>query len=82
MKGLDVMACLLVAYASASAVSSTYAIDDTACSWPGACRNFDGIGAISGGGATSVLLRAYPEPQRSQILDFLFLPGYGASLQV
>jgi len=26
----------------------------------------------SGGGATSVLLKDYPEPQRSQILDFLF----------
>ncbi|CAE8624763.1 unnamed protein product, partial [Polarella glacialis] len=43
---------------------------------------FDGIGAISGGGATSRLLVDYPEPQRSQVLDYLFKPNYGASLQI
>ena len=43
---------------------------------------FDGIGAISGGGATSRLLPDYPEAQRSQILDFLFKPSFGASLQM
>ncbi|MEU8510720.1 ricin-type beta-trefoil lectin domain protein [Kitasatospora sp. NPDC048722] len=43
---------------------------------------FDGIGAISGGGGNSRLLADYPEPQRSQVLDYLFKPGYGASLQV
>lgn len=41
---------------------------------------FQGIGAISSGG-TSRLLYDYPEPQRGQILDYLFLPNYGASLQ-
>ncbi|MGO9114739.1 MAG: hypothetical protein ACLP9L_36445 [Thermoguttaceae bacterium] len=41
---------------------------------------FDGIGALSAG-ASSRLLIDYPEPQRSQILDFLFKPKYGASLQ-
>jgi galactosylceramidase len=41
---------------------------------------FDGIGAVSGGGATSVLLKDYPEPQRSQILDLLFKPKFGASM--
>ncbi|MFB7710132.1 galactosylceramidase [Streptomyces sp. NPDC056105] len=48
----------------------------------GTGRVFDGIGAISGGGGTSRLLVDYPEPQRSQILDYLFKPGYGASLQI
>ena len=43
-------------------------------------RTFDGIGAVSGGGATSVLLKDYVEPQRSQILDYLFKPNFGASL--
>ncbi len=43
-------------------------------------RQFDGIGAVSGGGATSVFLMSYPEPYRSQILDFLFKPGFGASM--
>ncbi|MFF2750537.1 RICIN domain-containing protein [Kitasatospora sp. NPDC058048] len=45
-------------------------------------RAYDGLGAISGGGATSRLLVDYPEPQRSQVLDYLFKPGYGASLQM
>jgi hypothetical protein len=45
-------------------------------------RTFDGIGAISGGGGNSRLLIDYPEPERSQILDYLFKPGYGADLQI
>jgi O-glycosyl hydrolase len=45
-------------------------------------RTFDGVGAISGGGGNSRLLIDYPEPERSQILDYLFRPGYGASLQI
>ena len=48
----------------------------------GTGRTFDGIGAISGGGGNSRLLINYPEPQRSQILDYLFTPNYGASLQI
>jgi galactosylceramidase len=43
-------------------------------------RQFDGIGGVSGGGATSVLLKDYPEPQRSQILDLLFKPDFGAAM--
>ena len=43
-------------------------------------RIFDGIGAVSAG-ASSRLLIDYPEPERSQILDYLFKPGYGAALQ-
>ncbi|MGD0464632.1 MAG: galactosylceramidase [Tepidisphaeraceae bacterium] len=43
-------------------------------------KRFDGLGSVSGGGATSVLLKDYPEPQRSQILDLLFKPKFGASL--
>src|SRR5580704_834009 len=43
-------------------------------------RIFDGIGAVSAG-ASSRLLIDYPEPYRSQILDYLFRPHYGASLQ-
>lgn len=43
-------------------------------------RVFDGLGAASAG-ASSRLLIDYPEPQRSQILDYLFKPGFGAALQ-
>ena len=45
-------------------------------------RVFDGVGAISGGGGNSRLLVDYPTKQRNQILDYLFKPGYGASLQI
>ena len=45
-------------------------------------RTFDGVGAISGGGGNSRLLIDYPEPQRSQVLDYLFKPGYGAAVQI
>ena len=43
-------------------------------------RTFDGVGAVSGGCATSNILRDNPEPQRSQILDYLFKPDFGANL--
>ena len=43
-------------------------------------KRFDGIGAVNGGGATSVLLKDYPEPQRSQIMDMVYKPMFGASV--
>lgn len=43
---------------------------------------YDGIGSVDGGGATSVLLKDYPEPQRQQILDMIYKPKFGASVQV
>jgi len=43
---------------------------------------FQGVGAISGGGGNSRLLIDYPASQRQQILDYLFKPGYGASVQI
>jgi hypothetical protein len=46
----------------------------------GTGRVFEGIGGVSAG-ASSRLLIDYPKPQRSQILDYLFKPDYGASLQ-
>ncbi len=46
----------------------------------GAGRVFDGIGAVSAGASTRLLVD-YPEPVRNQILDYLFKPYYGASLQ-
>ncbi len=72
-------ASLLLCAASAvgaarSAPATSYSIDDTA----GPGRTFDGIGGLSGGGATSVLLPSYPEPQRSLILDVLFNKSFAA----
>lgn len=45
-------------------------------------RTYDGLGGLSGGGATTRLLVDYKEPQRSEILDYLFKPNFGASLQI
>ncbi len=61
---------------AAAQTTTTVVLDGQA---PG--RTFEGIGAASGGGCVSRLLINYPEPQRSQILDLLFKPNYGASLQ-
>jgi hypothetical protein len=60
-----------------AAVATSITIDGTR---PGLV--FDGVGAISGGGGNSRLLADYPEPERSRLLDYLFKPGYGASLQI
>ena len=63
----------------ASVVLSASAVDVTLDPrQPG--RIFEGIGAVSAG-ASSRLLIDYPEPQRSEILDYLFKPNCGASLQ-
>ena len=43
-------------------------------------KTFEGIGAVSGGGATAVLLKDYPEPYRSHIFDMVYRPMFGASL--
>jgi Glycosyl hydrolase family 59/Galactocerebrosidase, C-terminal lectin domain/Glycosyl hydrolase family 59 central domain len=48
----------------------------------GGARVYDGMGAILGGGGNARYLEDYPSAQQSQILDYLFKPGYGASLQL
>jgi len=48
----------------------------------GAGRTFDYIGGLSGGGGTSRLLYDYAPDKQSEILDYLFKPNYGASLQL
>lgn len=66
---------LLAAAGTSGAAGSTILLDGHSTG-----RVFDGIGAVSAG-ASSRLLIDYPEPYRSQILDYLFRPDYGASLQ-
>lgn len=66
------------ATSSAPSAVYTYPVTDAG----GLGRPFLGIGAISGGGATSRLLLDYVEPARSQVLDYLFKPQFGASLQI
>jgi hypothetical protein len=79
MRGLfSVGAALLFlsAFAAPAQVAEKNVVLDGASAGP----VFDGIGAVSAG-ASSRLLIDYPEPNRSQILDYLFKPDYGASLQ-
>lgn len=65
-------------------VADAEALVSTAISLNGASagRTYDGVGGLSGGGGTSRLLFDYPATQQSQILDYLFKPNYGASLQI
>ena len=54
----------------------TYAVNGSALG-----LEFDGHGGLSAGGSSRLLVD-YPEPQRSQVLDYLFTPNFGASLAV
>jgi len=72
------LAYVVITAAAAFAAEQVHVILDGR----GTGKIFDGIGAASGGGAVSRLLINYPEPQRSQILDYFFKPNYGASLQL
>jgi len=65
------------ATAAPAAPTQTVTLDPS-----GGGRTFDGIGAISGGGGTSRLLTDYPAKERNQVLDYLFKPQYGASLDI
>ena len=43
-------------------------------------KTFEGIGVVNGGGATAVLLKDYPEPQRSQMMDLVYKPMFAGSV--
>jgi Glycosyl hydrolase family 59/Ricin-type beta-trefoil lectin domain/Concanavalin A-like lectin/glucanases superfamily len=74
----------LVSSAAAAPKAHAAAAAATAITVNGASAGaaFGGIGAISGGGGNSRLLTDYPAAQQTQILDYLFKPGYGADLQI
>nr|XP_054766708.1 galactocerebrosidase-like isoform X2 [Lytechinus pictus] len=73
-----ILALTLVVVFACLASGASYLVDDSGGLGP----RFDGIGGLSGGGATSRLLVSYPDPERSQILDYLFSPNFGASLHM
>lgn len=75
MKVFFILAFLLTITAIQTTTAQTILIDGKS-----AVQRFDGIGAVSGGGATSVLLKDYPVEQRNQVLDLLFKPKFGASI--
>jgi len=70
---------IVVALFAVSAMAQT-AAKDVVLDGNSKGATYDGLGAVSAG-ASSRLLMDYPEPYRSQILDYLFKPNYGASLQ-
>lgn len=46
------------------------------------CHRWYGVGAVSGGGATTRLLADYPAASARNVLDVLFRPNFAASLQL
>ena len=69
-----VLFALIVLVQAVSGRAETVTLDGR-----GLGRTFEGLGGLSAG-AGSRLLIDYPEPQRSQVLDFLFKPDFGAAL--
>jgi hypothetical protein len=76
------LAAVLLTWAGVVAAAPAQAATSITVNGGSGGRTFDGVGAVSGGGGNSRLLIDYPEPQRGQILDYLFKPGYGAALQI
>ena len=70
----------LAAEPAASAAEPTAASEVIQINGAEGGKRFEGIGVVNGGGATSVLLKDYPELQRSQIFDLVFKPKFGASV--
>ena len=69
-------AALLALAPLASAAATQLHVDPASASLP-----YDGHGGLSAG-ASSRLLADYEEGPRSEILDYLFKPKFGASLHV
>ena len=71
---------LCISLSAMIAVSFSFAQQSVTLDGAAAGKRFDGIGMVNGGGATAVLLKDYPEPQRSQIMDLVYRPMFGASV--
>jgi galactosylceramidase len=69
---------VLITFLSTCTAAPTYAISKAG----GLGRRFDGIGGLSGGGCSTRLLADYNSTWYSQIMDYLYLPGFGASLHI
>jgi hypothetical protein len=83
---VSVLAGLVPATMASAAVSgrgpSPLPVTSIAVNGNGGDRVYDGVGAVLGGGGNARYLMDYPAAERTQILDYLFEPGYGASLQL
>jgi hypothetical protein len=76
------LGALVAGIGALALVAPVQAATSIAVNGNGTGRVLAGIGAISGGGGNSRLLIDYPEPARSQVLDYLFKPGAGGALQI
>jgi galactosylceramidase len=72
-----IVVLVLVIFLSTSNAAFTYNVSKA----EGFGRGFDGIGGLSGG-AASALIRYYSPTWYSQLMDYLFLPGFDASLHI
>ena len=72
---LSVFIAISLSPAFAEAPDTVISIDGN-----GEGAKFEGIGIVSAGASTRQLID-YPEPYRSDILDWLFKPGFGMALQ-
>ena len=67
---------LLITFSSASNSAFTYNVSKA----NGLGRRFDGIGALSAGASSALI--GYSATGYSQLMDYLFLSGFGASLHI
>jgi O-glycosyl hydrolase len=74
-------AALVAVFGAAPARAATESVQPIAVDSASDGRTFEGIGGVSAGASTR-LLRDYPEPERTEVLRYLFAPRYGASLQL
>lgn len=72
--------CLVTRLLGLLALVSPLANQDIVIDGKGEGAAFEGIGLVSAGASTRQLVD-YPEPYRSDILDWLFKPGFGMALQ-
>lgn len=77
-----VLGFITAAPASATRTPRSLAVTGITVNGNGGDRVYDGVGAILGGGGNARYLMDYPATERGQILNYLFKPGYGASLQL
>ena len=76
MKRLSLFSPLLLIFATCSVMAQ----QKVRISVQSTGKTFEGIGIVNGGGATSVLLKDYPEQQRREILDMVYKPKFGGSV--
>jgi O-glycosyl hydrolase len=68
--------------AVAVAAAATASAQNVALNFSSLSQAYEGIGALSGGGGVTRLLVDYDPQVASDILDLLFKPNAGASLQI